>query len=306
VAGALNGQGVEQFAGRLLVNSTFWIGWENGSARREPDPGRRGRSMAVRLRQALDPARWDEDLRRAWRVYALRTGQDPDRPPRVAMVGGSGLLVDAEPPFVLLLTHLSRPLTETLKRFNAYSNNDIERLEATLGPPGDLALYLAARWGQQAGAAPTLSSTSGLGQNRLSPRQVVRLLRDLRDLAAGHDLRVSDLLPAAGCDPGTLKAFPGLVAPGAGEAVVVAKTGTLTNTDGGVAVLAGYAGTGAGEVIFCVAAPRSGQRLLAARRDEEKWVRDLLARHGGAVPRACPPPLPQSGDGIQIVPAPAG
>ena len=38
---------------------------------------------------------------------------------------------------------------------------------------------------------------------------------------------------------------------------VVAKTGTLTSTDGGAAVLAGFVNTGKGDLAFCVAAPRA-------------------------------------------------
>jgi D-alanyl-D-alanine carboxypeptidase len=97
------------------------------------------------------------------------------------------------------------------------------------------------------------------------------------------------VLPSNGCDPGTLKHFPQLSS--AAAATLVAKTGTLTRTDGGVAVLAGVLRTTAGERFFSVAAPRSGKRLTRARNAEEQWVLELLQRHGGARPGEC-------GDGV--------
>jgi len=305
VAEALNRLGVRRAPGRLLVGSTFWIGWERGTNGRAVEPDQRAGLMASRLREALDPGLWSQETREAWESLARRRGWDPSRPPRVKIDGPAGALAAAatgETGGRLLLTHRSRPLAETLRRFNSYSNNDIERLETNLGSPDDLAGFLVRRW-QVPPDSIQFATTSGLGRNRLTPRLVVRLLRDLQRTAGVLGLRVEEILPVAGCDPGTLEAFPRLTdGPAAGA--VAGKTGTLTNTDGGIALLAGFLSTAEGDLLFCVAAPRSGERLMAARRAEESWLLDLAARHGGARPRECAGPWPLSGDGILLEPAP--
>jgi hypothetical protein len=84
--------------------------------------------------------------------------------------------------------------------------------------------------------------------------------------------------------------FPTL-AGGPGAGAVIGKTGTLTATDGGVSVLAGYASTGEGDLIFCVVVPQAAGRLRRARRAEEQWMLDLLASHGGPRPNLCGTPL---------------
>ena len=186
-----------------------------------------------------------------------------------------------------MLTHRSNPLPRTLERFNAWSNNDIERLADALGHASELERFLAERWGGEA-AGIRLASLSGLGTNRMTTRQVVRLLDDLAATAERHELSMHDLMPVAGCDPGTLKSFPALLRkhPGA----VVAKTGTLVSTDGGVAVLAGFAETAKGRLTFCVVAPEAGRDIPAARAAQESWLLDQLAARGGTRASPCGPP----------------
>ena len=282
VAQALNRGGLRSVRGRLLVDERLWVGWEGGSGRKTRSAERRATTMASRLRDALDPGRWNRRTRLLLGEFASRRGIEAD-PPRVSIEGGLGY--HAEPtPEAVLVVHRSNPLRRTLKRFNAYSNNDIERLGRSLGSPDDLAAALAKRWAVSP-ATLRLETLSGLGSNRMTPRQVVRLLRDLDRTCRRLGLRVEDLLPAAGCDPGTLERFPDLEAQAAGA--LVAKTGTLVRTDGGIAAIAGLARTAEGDRLFCVAAPRSGGRLARAREAEERWVLNLIARHGGARPGAC-------------------
>ena len=45
----------------------------------------------------------------------------------------------------VLFEHRSKPLAETLRRFNAFSNNDIERVGASIGTPSELSVLLADR-----------------------------------------------------------------------------------------------------------------------------------------------------------------
>jgi D-alanyl-D-alanine carboxypeptidase/D-alanyl-D-alanine-endopeptidase (penicillin-binding protein 4) len=298
VARALNAAGVSAVRGRLVTDDAFWLGWEGGSEGRATDAALRRTTMASRLAGVLDPARRDRRTRRLIDAFLARSGIEGE--PRLTVGGGDLDGVEGAPAHPLLV-HRSNPLRMLLKRFNAYSNNDIERLEEVLGPPEALAGHLRERWGA-AGEGLQLASLSGLGSNRMTPRQVVRLLRDLRDACHRFGLTLADLLPSAGCDEGTLESFPGLA--GLPPGALVAKTGTLVRTDGGVAVLAGLVHTAQGERFFCVAAPGAGRRLVEARADEGRWLLDLVARHGGAGAGSCGAPVGHSTDAVELLPPP--
>jgi D-alanyl-D-alanine carboxypeptidase/D-alanyl-D-alanine-endopeptidase (penicillin-binding protein 4) len=299
VAQALNRLGVERVTGSLIVNKRFWIGWENGSEGRIPDPTRRAVLMATRLRQALDPRRWNGLTRGTWREFAARRGLDARRPPRVVISGGVGTDGDASEG-EMLVVHRSQPLVEILRRFNCYSNNDIERVAAGIGTPDQLADMVAQRCGVPRDEVE-LETASGLGTNRLTPRIIVRLLREFRATCERLKVPLQSVLPVAGCDPGTVSRFFPLLASDPNTTSVLGKTGTLTNTDGGVAVLAGFARTSHGDYVFCVAVPRAGGRLKGARRAEEKWVVDFLDQNGGGQPHPCAPPLPGPDAGANII-----
>ncbi|MGE5235595.1 MAG: D-alanyl-D-alanine carboxypeptidase [Acidobacteriota bacterium] len=289
VADALNRMGIREVRGAVIVDQRFWMGWENGSEGVNPDPVKRGLLMATRLRQALDSRRWTGLLRSTWRQFAARRGLDSRQPPRVWVRGGVGM--DGQRVGELLLVHRSSPLAYALRRFNCYSNNDIERIGADLGPVDELTNLLRVRCGVPEGEI-SLETASGLGTNRLTPRIVVRLLREFSQTCQRTGVPVESILPVAGCDPGTVSRFFPQLADGPDATAVVGKTGTLTSTDGGVSVLAGIANTADGQFAFCVAAPRAGRMLHLARRAEERFVLDLIARHGGARPRSCAPELP--------------
>jgi len=288
VASALNQLGIKQVTGAVIVSRDFWIGWENGSAGVDPDPVKRGLLMATRLRQTLDPRRWNGVTRRTWREFALRRNLNLGYPPRVQVLGGVG--VDGARTGELVLVHRSGPLASTLRRFNCFSNNDIERVGADLGPVEELSSLLRVRCDAPADAIQ-LETTSGLGTNRVTPRLVVRLLREFVATCTRVGLSIESVLPVVGCDPGTVERFFPRLQETPYTASVVGKTGTLTSTDGGVAVLAGIARTASGDVAFCVAAPNARGKLHLARKTEEQWVLDLIARYGGPQPRTCAPPL---------------
>jgi D-alanyl-D-alanine carboxypeptidase/D-alanyl-D-alanine-endopeptidase (penicillin-binding protein 4) len=297
VARALNDLGLRTVRGRLLVDETFWIGWEGGSEKRETNREQRATLMASRLRDALDPARWTGDARQYLNEFIARRGIADDAP-RVVVEGAPGAHVGLDPPSILL-RHRSSPLRRILKRFNAYSNNDIERLGRQLGGGEDLVAFLAARW-KVAPSTLAFESLSGLGTNRMTPRLVVRLLVDFDETLNGLDLRLEDVLPAVGCDPGTLTHFPQLTDEAVGA--LVAKTGSLMRTDGGVAVLAGVAHTARGSMFFCVVAPGSGRRLAEARQAQQRWLLELIARHGGPQHRECGAAVGHSDDDARILP----
>jgi len=291
VARALNRSGLRAVRGRLLVDETFWIGWEGGSKRRTPSAGRRANLMATRLREALDPARWSRATRRDMEAVAARR-DDPTDPPEVVIHGGVGTHGERAPASVWLV-HRSNRLRHTLERFNAYSNNDIERFAVTLGSAKEMTAMLAERW-QLPNSTLRFESLSGLGSNRMTARRVVRLLRDLESTSRRFDMELDDLLPVAGCEPGTLRNYRGLPA-----GSVVAKTGTLARTDDGIAILAGLVRTRNGDRFFCVAAPGAGDRLAPARRDEVEWLLGRIARDGGARAVGCGPASGHSDDDAQ-------
>ena len=299
VAQALNELDVDRVTGALIVSKKFWIGWENGSEGRNPDPTQRALLMATRLRQALDPKRWNGPTRAAWREFAERRSLSAAHPPHVAVTGGVGTDGDTSQG-QMLVVHRSQPLSEILRRFNCYSNNDIERVAAGLGSVDELADMVATRC-----AVPReevqLETASGLGSNRLTPRIIVRLLREFRATCDRLNVPVQSLLPVAGCDPGTVTRFFPLLSADPNATSVIGKTGTLTSTDGGVAVLAGYARTSHGDYVFCVAVPKAAGRIKGARHAEEKWVVDFLDQNGGGQPHTCAPPLPGPDAGASII-----
>lgn len=288
VARRLLAAGVSEVRGDLAVDHAFWIGWERGSAGRERDPEKRALQMAGRLKTVWDPPSWSPAEKEAWAQMAKRRGWSPEAPPRIPVRGPAQ--VSSRPPARDLVVHRSQPLLSALHRFNVFSNNDIERLDLTVGPPSGTGSFLASRWGADA-AATSFETSSGLGINRIAPRLIVRVMRDLHGLLAAHGKTIGDLLPVMGCGESTLfELFPRLresrVADG-----MAGKTGTLNTTDGGVAALAGFFPASAGETLFVVAAPHAGPSLRDARAAEEAWVAKLASRVGGTKGRACPEPV---------------
>jgi D-alanyl-D-alanine carboxypeptidase/D-alanyl-D-alanine-endopeptidase (penicillin-binding protein 4) len=298
LARALNDLGVKTIRGDLRVDSRFWIGWEGGASHRLNDPAARSRLMASRLRSALDRRRWDRATQRAWRELAARRQLPAATPPRVEVLGEFGPF-DGAAEDRALVVHRSKPLAVVLRRFNCYSNNDIERVAELRTSPDKIAGRLVERWGLPPRSV-TFETASGLGTNRLTPRQIVRLLRELRTTCVRLGLDVATVLPVTGCDPGTLQMFPRLNE-GKFAASLVGKTGTLPYTDDGVSVLAGVARTAQGELLFSVVMPRAGRKLHWARVQEEAWLLDLIAAHGGPKPGSCGEPLPLPDVGAEIV-----
>jgi D-alanyl-D-alanine carboxypeptidase len=253
--------------------------------------------MASRLVQAWSPASWSQEQRQNWAQMAARHHWDAAHPPRIAVEGR----IRAEPPprWRAVAVHRSEPLLVALRRFNVFSNNDIERLDASIGAPAELSAFFERRWGRE-GAATSFATSSGLNRNRMTPRLVVRLLRDLRAWLAARGLGPADLMPVLGCGESTLsELFPNLRATGEANGLV-GKTGTLNLQDGGVSALAGFLPVGPGALFF-VAAPGAGSELPRARVAEEDWIRRVLLRLGPVAPLVCRAPVPTSESLAEIV-----
>src|SRR3989441_9674607 len=76
-----------------------------------------------------------------------------------------------------------------------------ERIGENVGGPQAVSATLADKLKINADEM-ALSSTSGLGINRVTPRAMMKILRALSDELWKHSLSLSDILPVAGIDPG--------------------------------------------------------------------------------------------------------
>lgn len=290
IAAELNRRGVRRATGGLVVVPPFDFGWDRGVDGRRVADGERLRRAGERLVAALDPSRWSTTLRHTWQALAARRGLAVETPPGVAIAGAVTVAATVDARW--LAGHRSNPLPIILRRFNVYSNNDVVRVAAGLGGAGELQSYLRTRL-----AAPhiELATASGEERNRMTPREAVCLVGLLAATTRSRGLEPRAVLPVLGCDPGpTRRMFPRfLTAERAGGVTV--KTGTLSTTDGGVAVLAGLFTAADGcEIRFCVAAPRAGGDLRHWRALEQSWLEELISRTGGLRLSPCPPELPFS------------
>ena len=292
VARELNRLGLRRVEGRVLVQGRFWYGWEHGVEKRVTDPTQLAEKMGRRLIGALDPIRWTRSQLNTWKAQCARRGWDVSIRPRVEVTGGAHR--DEPHDVTPLLIHRSNPLEVIMRRFTVYSNNDIVRVADGLGTVAELEAFVTRRLGVAPGKI-VLETASGERQNRMTVQQMAGLLTELDAETEEQGLDIQDVLPVIGCDPGaTRRMFPTLAAaPLTGS--VTCKTGTLTQTDGGVAVLAGtFTSPTKGPVVFAIAAPGAGGRLDYWRRVQQRWVLGLISETGGAVAAPCGPELPFS------------
>jgi D-alanyl-D-alanine carboxypeptidase/D-alanyl-D-alanine-endopeptidase (penicillin-binding protein 4) len=289
IARTLNELGIVKVTGSVVVTGNLWFGWEHGEAARELDATKRGAAAARRLRSILDRQRWSHSTLSAWRALAKRRGWPVGQPPSVRLTPHSGYEDAAAATW--LLVHRSNPLPSLLRRFDVYSNNDIVRVADPLGGAHGLASFLTAKLGLPASAVE-LSTASGEEVNRMSPRTVVAMLRTFHYRLGELGLSHRQVLPVLGCDDGPSRRMFPTLSTGPWAGAITVKTGTLTTTDGGVAVLAGqFCSMDRGDVIFCVAAERAGGNLRRWRAAEQSWLVDLVAAVGGAIVKPCGPPL---------------
>jgi D-alanyl-D-alanine carboxypeptidase/D-alanyl-D-alanine-endopeptidase (penicillin-binding protein 4) len=154
-----------------------------------------------------------------------------------------------------------------------------ERIGETIGGPSGIKRSLVERFGLNENEV-FLATASGLGANRVTPRAMMKSLRLLRAQLAlsGHTL--SDILPVAGIDPGTLeKRFTTANSRGS----VIGKTGTLGRTDGGVSSLAGLMRTGSGETLIFVIFNMRGS-VSRFRSFQDTLITFVQNERGGPAP----------------------
>ena len=106
---------------------------------------------------------------------------------------------------------------------------------------------------------------------------MMKILRGLRDELARNKLTLSDILPVAGVDPGTLEdRYTDPLERGS----VIAKTGTLVRTDGGASALVGEMKTKSGRIILFVIMNQRGN-VVRFRQNQDEIVAAIQNTLGG-------------------------
>jgi D-alanyl-D-alanine carboxypeptidase/D-alanyl-D-alanine-endopeptidase (penicillin-binding protein 4) len=272
IAKELNRLGVRTVTGDLIVPPKFTLNFD-GSAQRSGD----------QLYDTLDATRRPAAATRAWAVQqaVVSNSNGGEAPPSVAVMGA--VYVDSVTPGArMLLVHRSSKLVDILKVLLCYSNNFMaERVGETVGGPEGVRRMAISEAGVDPGEI-SLSTTSGLGVNRVTPRAMIKIFGALSEVLGQNNLTVSDILPVAGVDPGTLqRRYTDFRARGS----VVAKTGTLTHTDGGASALVGQMRAANGETLRFVIFDRGGN-IHASRMHQDALVSMIQALRGG--PEAFP------------------
>lgn len=275
IAHELNRLGVRNITGDLIVAPRFTMNYDGSSQR-----------SGERFYDTLDAARRSATATRAWIESRQTIGNAAalQTVPSVVVMGA--VYVDNVPPGArVLVTHRSSRLVDVLKVLLCYSNNFMaERLGDSVGGTAGLRLLLTDTLRLDPSQI-RVASTSGLGINRLTPRQMMRVYRALIDELAKHNLTVADIMPVAGVDPGTLQrrftSYPS-------RASVIAKTGTLGRTDGGVSALVGHMRAANGETLLFVIFNQRGS-VARFRSAQDEFIAGLQAARGGPAPFAYTP-----------------
>jgi len=239
----LHDLGVKKIEGKLVVSPQFSMHWSG-------DPLQSGRSLSAALKRGHAGA------------HVTVKG-----PVEVGSVSQTAMRI---------VTHESEPLSQTLKHMLAHSINPMaEQMGRCVGGVQKLEEIAA----KDAGVAPgsvNLSTASGLGINRVNARDMMIVLKALRRELQNKGLDLSDILPLAGMEAGTMdRRFTGSQERGS----VVAKTGTLTTTDGGVSALAGMVRSDKEDLYFIIFCWKGS--INSFRHQQDELIRQLQATRGG-------------------------
>jgi serine-type D-Ala-D-Ala carboxypeptidase/endopeptidase (penicillin-binding protein 4) len=270
VARELNQLGIKTVTGDLVIAPRFTMNFSASSQR-----------SGERLYDTLDAARRPAAAARSWTDSRAALG-DADAlrsTPSVAVMGA--VYVDSVPKGARAIsTHYSPALTDVLKVLLCYSNNFMaERLGDQLGGAQGLQDFLSRELGFKQGEF-RLSSTSGLGVNRMTPRQMMKVYRALLDTLHESKLKAADILPVAGVDPGTLQKR---YAEKPNRGSVIAKTGTLPRTDGGASALVGQMRVRDGSTLLFVVLDQRGS-VVRFRQWQDALVSEVQLERGGPLP----------------------
>ena len=270
LARELNKLGIKQVTGDLIVAPGFTMNF-SASAKRSGE----------RLYDTLDATLRYAEAVRAWNYERtlLNDRASLETVPSVAVMGAV-TVAPVTPSARLLLTQRSSKLVDILKVLLCYSNNFMaERIGEALGGPESVKQQLTTEFGLGPDEL-RFASMSGLGVNRISPRVMMRVYRELLGELRKRGLSPSTILPVAGVDPGTLEdRFNGLAWRGS----VIAKTGTLLRTDGGASSLVGQMRAANGQVLVFVI---MNQRGSVSRFRENQDYLVMLVQNSRGGPKA--------------------
>jgi D-alanyl-D-alanine carboxypeptidase len=270
LARELNQLGVKQVTGDLIVAPGFTMNFSSSAKR-----------SGERLYDTLDATRRQAEAVRAWNYERtlLNDRASLENVPSVAVMGAVEV-APVVPSATLLLTQKSSRLVDILKVLLCYSNNFMaERIGEALGGPESVRQQLITQLGLGAEDLK-IASLSGLGVNRISPRVMMKIYRELRAELQKHGLTPAAIMPVAGVDPGTLEdRFTGIAWRGS----VIAKTGTLMRTDGGASSLVGQMRTANGQVLLFVIMNQRGS-VWRFRENQDYLVMLVQNTRGGPKP----------------------
>jgi D-alanyl-D-alanine carboxypeptidase/D-alanyl-D-alanine-endopeptidase (penicillin-binding protein 4) len=188
----------------------------------------------------------------------------------------------AEIPGRKLLTVESSPLLHLLQEQNARSVNAMaDAVGEFIGGAAAVKKFLIERVGLKEEEV-YISRASGLEVNRLTAWGTAKMLRGVLDWLSANGYKPEDLMPIAGIDPSTVGGR--FTEPGfAGS--VIAKTGTLHETDNGAANLAGIAYTkDKGAVLFVIYDMAEGRNVTHLRSVQDEFLKNLMNELGGPTP----------------------
>jgi D-alanyl-D-alanine carboxypeptidase/D-alanyl-D-alanine-endopeptidase (penicillin-binding protein 4) len=267
IARQLNSVGIRTVSGDIVVAPGFTMNFSPSASR-----------SAALVHDTLDAALRSVEATRAWTYERMALGDlsSLQTVPSVTVMGNV-VVGSAAPGAKLLLAHNSSRLIDVLKVLLCYSNNFMaERIGDSLGGALSVRRQIVALLGIPEGEIQ-LSSVSGLGINRVTPRAMMKIFRGLRNELQKNKLTPADIMPVAGIDPGTLKErFTGP----AWEGSVIAKTGTLVRTDGGASSLVGQMKTASGDVLLFVIMNQRGS-VLRFRQNQDYLVMQVQNSRGG-------------------------
>jgi D-alanyl-D-alanine carboxypeptidase/D-alanyl-D-alanine-endopeptidase (penicillin-binding protein 4) len=270
VARELNQLGIKTVTGDLVIAPRFSMDFNASSLR-----------SGERLYDTLDATRRPAAAVRAWTDSraAMNDADALRSTPSVVIMGA--VYVDAVPKGARAIsTHYSPALVDVLKVLLCYSNNFMaERLGDQLGGAQGLEDFLSRELGFKRGEF-RVASTSGLGTNRLTPRQMLKVYRALLDTLHESNLKAADILPVAGIDPGTLQKR---YADKPNRGSIIAKTGTLPRTDGGASALVGQMRTRDGATLLFVILAQRGS-VVRFRQWQDSLVSEVQTTRGGPLP----------------------
>jgi D-alanyl-D-alanine carboxypeptidase/D-alanyl-D-alanine-endopeptidase (penicillin-binding protein 4) len=185
-------------------------------------------------------------------------------------------------PGTKLFTIESDTLLHILQEQNARSVNSMaDALGEFMGGAEAVRKFLIERVGLKAEEV-FISRASGLETNRLTAWGTTKMLRGVLAWLTANGYKPEDLMPIAGIDPSTVG---GRFTEPEFAGSVVAKTGTLHETDNGAANLAGIAYTKSkGAILFVIYDMAEGRNVTHLRRVQDEFLKNLMHELGGPNP----------------------